>query len=105
MGNFRLYLPLIGFLAPTIVIGYGLVIPASSIHGVNVLTFGFGVTISCAALTYIVGIRLAVRPACPISRPLSVRVNQWINSQAAHPRGAFAWLLAFVWKRDHRKIN
>jgi SAM-dependent methyltransferase len=105
MGALRLYLPLIGFIVPTVVIGYGFVIPGSVIHGVNALTLGFAGTIIGASITYIAGVRMALQPACPISKPLSVRINQWINRQAAHPSGLFATLLAFVWKRDHRKIN
>lgn len=31
----RLYLPLLGFTTPTIVIGYGVVIPRSCIAGMN----------------------------------------------------------------------
>ena len=37
----RLFLPLLGFLIPTLVIGYGFVIPRSCIAGVNELTIGF----------------------------------------------------------------
>ena len=46
----RPYLPLFGFVVPTVVIGYGVVIPRSCIAGVNGLTVGFGTTILGAAL-------------------------------------------------------
>jgi ABC-type Fe3+ transport system permease subunit len=33
----RHYIPLLGFLLPTLVIAYGFVIPKSCIHGINAL--------------------------------------------------------------------
>ena len=57
----RDYLTLAGFVVPTIVIGYGFVIPRSCIAGVNELTIGFATTIVGACVTYIVGIRAARR--------------------------------------------
>ncbi|MFT3925273.1 MAG: hypothetical protein QM778_22235 [Myxococcales bacterium] len=57
----RLYLPLLGFLVPTLLIGYGFVIPRSCIAGINELTLGFGATVGSAALTYLVGVKLALR--------------------------------------------
>jgi hypothetical protein len=53
--------PLVGFLLPTAVIGFGLVIPRSCIAGVNQLTIGFGTTILGAAVTYVLGVRRALR--------------------------------------------
>ena len=41
----RHYAPLLGFVTPTVVIGYGIVILRSCIAGVNELTVGFGTTI------------------------------------------------------------
>lgn len=61
--DLRLYLPLIGFVVPSVVIGYGFVIPQSCIAGVNELTIGFGTTILGAAVTYIVGVRMALQRA------------------------------------------
>ena len=58
----RNWLPLIGFVVPTLVIGYGFVIPRSCIAGVNELTIGFGTTILGACVTYIVGQRVATAP-------------------------------------------
>ena len=57
----RLYLPLLGFLLPTVAIGYGWVIPHSCIAGLNQLSVGFGVTILAASATYLTGVRLALR--------------------------------------------
>ena len=53
--------PLVGFVVPNVVIGFGFVIPRSPIAGVNELTIGFGITIAAAVITYVVGIRRALR--------------------------------------------
>jgi ubiquinone/menaquinone biosynthesis C-methylase UbiE len=99
------YLWLTDFVARGAVTGIGLVIPDTGIAGFKALTLGFAGSMLGASLIYIFGIRPALRPACPRSKPPAVRINQWINRQAAHPRGAFAYLLASIWRRDHRKIN
>ncbi len=57
----RLVWPLVGFVVPTVVIGYGFVIPRSCIAGVNELTIGFATTILGACLTYVMGVRAALR--------------------------------------------
>lgn len=57
----RHFVPLVGFVVPTVVIGYGFVIPASCIAGVNELTVGFAATIAGACLTYWMGLRSALR--------------------------------------------
>jgi hypothetical protein len=57
----RLWMPLVLFAVPTVVIGYGFVIPKSCIAGFNGLTFGFGTTVLGACMTYVAGIRAAVR--------------------------------------------
>jgi hypothetical protein len=44
-------LPVLGFVVPTVLIGYGLVIPRSCIAGVNDLTVGFAATIVGACAT------------------------------------------------------
>jgi hypothetical protein len=61
--NLRLLMPLVGFVLPTVIIGYGFVIPRSCIAGVNELTIGFGTTILGACLTYVMGVRAALREA------------------------------------------
>jgi hypothetical protein len=53
--------PLAGFVIPTVVIGYGFVIPKSPIAGFNELTVGFGLTIVGACVTYLIGVRAARR--------------------------------------------
>jgi hypothetical protein len=58
----RLLWPLVGFVVPTVVIGYGFVIPGSCIAGVNELTIGFtGILGAC--VTYVLGVRAALREA------------------------------------------
>lgn len=59
--SLRAYLPLAGFVVPTVLIGYGVVIPRSCIAGWNELTIGFATTIAGACLTYVAGLRLAAR--------------------------------------------
>lgn len=51
------FLPLLGFVVPTVVIGYGFVIPMSCIAGINQLTIGFAVTVLAACATYWAGVR------------------------------------------------
>jgi hypothetical protein len=57
----RHFAPLVGFVLPTVAIGYGVVIPASCIAGVNELTVGFAATIAGACVTYWLGIRAVLR--------------------------------------------
>ena len=55
----RDFIPLAGFVVPTVVIGYGFVIPRSCIAGWNELTVGFATTVLGACLTYVAGVRVA----------------------------------------------
>ena len=57
----RHFAPLAGFVVPTVVIGYGFVIPRSCIAGWNELTVGFAATVLGACLTYVTGVRMAAR--------------------------------------------
>ncbi len=56
----RHFVPLVGFVAPTVAIGYGVVIPGSCIAGVNEHTVGFASAIAGACLTYWLGLRAVV---------------------------------------------
>ena len=56
----RHFLPLVGFLVPTAVIGYGFVLPRSCAAGVNELTVGFATTLLGVAVTYVLGVRAAL---------------------------------------------
>ena len=101
----RPYLPLIAFVVPTLVIGYGFVIPQSCIAGVNELTIGFGITVLAATLTYIAGQRAVLPKRVCMRPPLRVRVARAINRQAASPSGWFGRILGFVWPREHGRLN
>jgi len=57
----RHFIPLAGFALPTILIGYGFVIPGSCIAGVNELTVGFASAIAGACVTYWIGLRALAR--------------------------------------------
>ena len=57
----RLLLPLATFVVPTVVIGYGFVIPESCIAGINELSLGFAGAIFGASATYVAGVRAALR--------------------------------------------
>ena len=59
--SLRQFAPLVGFVLPTVVIGYGVVIPRSCIAGLNQLTLGFAATLVGACLTYWAGLRLVAR--------------------------------------------
>lgn len=60
MSPLRVYLPLVGFVVPTLVIGFGFVIPRSCIAGINELTVGFLGTVIGACFAYVAGVRVAV---------------------------------------------
>ena len=59
------FYPLVGFVLPTLAIGYGLVIPRSCIAGRNDLTLGFSTTVLGACLTYWFGLHTVVRALRP----------------------------------------
>ena len=61
----RYLAPLVGFVVPTVAIGYGVVIPRSCIAGVNSLTVGFAATILGACISYVVGVRAALHDRRP----------------------------------------
>lgn len=55
------FYPLLGFAIPTVVIGFGLLIPKSCIAGINDLTIGFTISIVSACVTYWMGLRTVLR--------------------------------------------
>jgi membrane protein DedA with SNARE-associated domain len=57
----RHFVPLIGFVVPTAIMGYGVMIPQSCIAGVNELTLGFAGSIVGACVTYWLGLRALLR--------------------------------------------
>jgi hypothetical protein len=56
----RYFFPLIGFVVPTILIGFRFMIPRSCIAGFNDLTVGFASTVAGACLTYWLGMRIVL---------------------------------------------
>jgi len=54
----RHFHPLIGFLVPTAIIGYGVVLPR---HDLGELYVGFAGSLVGAAITYVVGVLAALR--------------------------------------------
>jgi hypothetical protein len=71
--------PLFGFILPTVIVGYGFVIPKSCIAGINDLTTGYTVTLISACVTYWIGLRNALRDVASSSdgnhEPPEVRVR------------------------------
>ena len=55
------FLPLLGFLVPSVVIGYGFVLPRAGFSGLNELSIGFAATLLGATATYIGGVVMAAR--------------------------------------------
>lgn len=55
------YLPLAGHVIPTLVIGFGFVIPGSPIEGVNKYTIGFLSAVLGFVPAYLAGIAIAQR--------------------------------------------
>jgi SAM-dependent methyltransferase len=105
MNKVRPYVPLFGFVVPTVVIGYGFVIPRSCIAGVNELTIGFATTIIGAVLTYIAGQRAVMPRGVCTKPPLRIRIARAINRQSSSPSGLLGRLLGFIWPREHRRLN
>jgi len=101
----RPYVPLIGFVVPTVVIGYGIVIPRSCIAGINELSIGFGSTVVGAVITYIAGQRAMLPKRVCTKPPLRIRIARAINRQAASPSGWFGRLLGLIWRREHGALN
>lgn len=65
------YIPLAAHVVPTVVIGYGLVIPRSCIAGFNALTIGFAASVVGTCIAYFVGLRMASRASGSCDRAAS----------------------------------
>ena len=59
--RFSHFYPFLGYLLPTLLITYGVVVPGSCIVGVNAETVGFGAAMVAAGLAQWLGIRLALQ--------------------------------------------
>src|SRR5512137_3028309 len=90
----RYFAPLIGFVVPTIAIGFGLMIPRSCIAGFNDLTVGFSSTLVGACVTYWLGVRTVLgdrqhggsaASSCVYRSPVkSAPRTAWASSRARH---------------------
>ena len=65
----RYVIPLAAHVVPTVVIGFGYIIPGSCIAGINELTVGFAASLVGACVAYWVGIRRVVRDRTSGARP------------------------------------
>ena len=54
-----LYVPLVGHVVPTLVIGFGFVIPGSPIEGINTYTIGFLSAVLGFIPAYVAGVAIA----------------------------------------------
>jgi membrane protein DedA with SNARE-associated domain len=61
MIRFTHLVPLILFVVPSLVIGYGFVLPRNHVSPLSELSVGFAGTVLGASISYLVGIRLALR--------------------------------------------
>jgi hypothetical protein len=57
----RHFLPLAGYLVPSAIIAYGFVLPSAGHSGVNALSLGFASSLVGAAVTYVIGVFIALR--------------------------------------------
>jgi hypothetical protein len=64
----RYFTPLAGFIVPSLLIGFGVVIPGSCIAGVNNLTVGFASSLVGAAVAYWLGIRAVLSDRAAATR-------------------------------------
>lgn len=63
--SLTLYAPLVGHVVPTLVIGFGFVIPGSPIEGINAYTIGFLSAILGFIPAYLAGVAIASRRPKP----------------------------------------
>ena len=63
------YLPLIGHVVPTLVAGYGWVIPRNGVAGWNELSIGFAMSVVGTCIAYVLGQRQALRSTGEACRP------------------------------------
>jgi SAM-dependent methyltransferase len=78
--RFKHFYPLLAFLIPTTLIGYGVVIPRSCIAGVNQLSVGFASTLLGTVIAYWQGIRIALRKKTEVREKDNAAI--WIHRAA-----------------------
>ena len=75
----KYFLPLLGHVVPTTVIGFAVVIPDSCIYGLNALTVGFGGSIVGTCISYWFGVRAAVNDRWSPTPFRTSRVPTWLK--------------------------
>lgn len=103
--TFRDLLPLVGYLVPTVVTAYGVVLPRHGIAGVNELTVGFASAVLGAGLIYVLGLRAALARRAPRREASRWRRPEWIARQSARPRGFVGWLLGNIMRAETATAN
>ncbi|MCI0724613.1 MAG: class I SAM-dependent methyltransferase [Acidobacteria bacterium] len=101
----RHFYPLLGFLIPTVIMGYGVVIPRSCIAGLNESSVGFGMSLLGACLAYWQGVRAALRGSNKRLKGV-VRRPEFLARQARHPTGLLGalvgWIMSFETASENR---
>jgi len=100
-------LPLVGFVVPTVAMAYASVMPRHGITGMTELTVGFASTVVGASLTYLIGVRAAIRRRAGVA---PTRVNlwrrpEWIARQSARPNGLIGWILGHIMRTETAATN
>ncbi len=101
--------PLVGFVVPTLITGYGVLLPRHGLSGINEITVGFGSTVFGACLMYVVGLRAARRSA-NVRTSDQHRSHGWrrpvpLARHAARPVGILGRLLAHVMAKETAAAN
>jgi ubiquinone/menaquinone biosynthesis C-methylase UbiE len=82
--------------------------PRHGITGLNELTVGFASTVVGASLTYMIGLRAAIRRRPGIASPASAhqwRRPEWIARQSARPNGIAGWILGHIMRTETAAAN
>ena len=103
------FYPLVFFVVPSLVIGYGVVLPRHGVVGLNALTIGFASTLFGACLTYVMGLRAALRTSAPRAAPQrrssGWRRPEFLARQSAYPTGFVGWILAHIMAAETAAAN
>lgn len=98
-------LPLAGYVVPTLLTAYGIVMPRHGITGVNELTLGLAAAVVGAMVTYVVGLRAALARRSAPGAVAPWRRPEWIARQAARPHGVAGWLLGHIMRAETARAN
>jgi len=103
----RHFYPLLLFVVPTLVMGYGVVLPRNGITGFNEITMGFASALIGACFAYISGVRSVSRASAVTN---SRQHRAWgrpgfIARQSAHPSGVLGWIVAHVMALETSAAN